>query len=334
MIRLVRLLPIPRGRTPAAAPPRPAVTRVATTGDLLAEIAAAETLAAAWKRVRANGGAPGGDGVDRHAFQPRAEALLARLRHDLAHQCYRPGPVRRVDIAKPDGGTRTLSIPCLIDRVAQTAAAMVLGRRLDPGFSDDSYGYRPGRTVETAITRVAVLRRAGFRWVIDGDIRAFFDSVPHRGALGELLARTGDRRIAGLIALWLRDTPAPGIGLPQGLPVSPLLANLVLDPIDRAVARWPGCKWLRYADDFLLLCRSRRDAERGLAGLDRLLGRAGLALHPDKTRILRPTDPVFFLGYAVQDRAARPPAGGPAPPGKTPPWVTLSGPTTRRRGQR
>lgn len=277
---------------------------------LFAETCAAEALAAAWAKVKANGGTAGGDDMTVPAFAQNAAHHLARLRQGLITGRYRPGPLRRVTIPKPGGGERGLAIPCVADRVVQTAAARCLGRLLDQRFSSDSYAYRPGRSVEEAVTRIAVLRRSGYVWTVDGDIRKFFDRVRHANVVRMLAARVTDRPFIALVRTWLGQTWEPGIGLPQGLPISPILANLALDGVDHDITAWPRCRWVRYADDFLLLCRSRQDAVDGLQRLHQRLRREGLELHPQKTRIVAPHEPLTFLGYRLATESAPPPGRG------------------------
>lgn len=273
------------------------------------QTAAAEALGTAWAKVRANGGCPGGDGVSVAEVARGIDQTVDQLRRALLDGHYRPGPLRRVSIRKPDGGERRLAIPCVVDRIVQTSAARVLGQHLDRNFSPDSYGYRPGRSVEEAITRVAILRRSGYLWTVDGDIRKFFDTVRHGNLLRDLAARVSDRRFLALVEQWLAQTWERGVGLPQGLPVSPVLANLALDRVDHDILSWPRCRWIRYADDFLLLCRSSRDAEEGLRRLRQRLRHEGLALHTDKTRLVAPAEPLVFLGYRLGTH-------GPPPPGR------------------
>jgi CRISPR-associated protein Cas1 len=187
--------------------------------------AAATDLPALWRgwlRVQRNRGAAGGDGVTVRDFARDAGRHLVALQEALAGGVYQPGTVRPVDIPKGDAGVRRLAIPCVIDRVAQSAAAQTLAGLLDPAMSNASFGYRPGRSVAGAVARIAALRRAGYVWAVDGDIATFFDSVDH-GLLAAMTERwIPDARLAALCMTWVRQSAAAGIGLPQGAPISPL----------------------------------------------------------------------------------------------------------------
>lgn len=264
--------------------------------ELFARVCDPATLAIAWSRVRGNRGAPGGDGETIGAFAARAGQRLERLRQDLISGTYRPGPFRAVEVRKPSGGIRRLSIPCVVDRVAQAAAALVLTEVLDPEFEDASYGYRPGRSVAMAVRRVSSLYRDGYHWVVDGDIRTFFDRVPHPPLLKHLEAVTGDERLADLVALWLDGFSEDGLGLPQGSPISPLLANLYLDEVDEEIGE-SGVHLVRYGDDFVIVCRSEARAEGALERMAALLAEKGLELHPEKTRIVSFQEGFRFLGH-------------------------------------
>lgn len=266
-------------------PPPPTLERLA---DL-------DLLWRAWARVRQNRGAPGGDGETIELFAADAMARIVRLQRELACGVYMPGPVRGVQVPKKSGGMRQLAIPCVVDRVAQTAAAMLLQPVLEPEFEEESCGYRPGRSVAMAVRRVAALYRAGYRWVVDGDIDDFFDEVDHRRLLEDLARHVDDPRLLDLVRLWLSSFSDDGRGLPQGSPLSPLLANLYLDRVDEEI-RSEGVRLVRYADDFLPLCRSRRRAEAALARIAALLAKRGLALDPEKTRIVDFERGFRFLG--------------------------------------
>ncbi|MBK8906690.1 MAG: CRISPR-associated endonuclease Cas1 [Rhodospirillales bacterium] len=263
--------------------------------SLFASVCSAHTLTMGWAKVRANKGGPGGDGETLWDFRAQAGPRIERLARELMGGDYRPGPLRAVDVPKRSGGTRTLSIPCVVDRVAQTAAAMVLGPVLEPEFEDSSFAYRPGRSVERAVARVSALYRDGYRYVVDGDIRAYFDSIPHAPLVARLEAIVDDERLIDLIELWLEGFDEDGVGIPQGSPISPLLANLYLDAVDERIER-RGVRLVRYADDFVLLCRSESRAAGALERMAALLAEHGLELHPEKTRIVRFENGFTFLG--------------------------------------
>lgn len=249
-----------------------------------------------WEKVRRNAGAPGGDGVSVRDYQDDLAVRLLRLQRDLRAGTYVPGPVRRLQVPKRSGGTRTLSIPCVNDRVVQSAAALMLGPLLDREMEDSSFGYRPNRSVRMAVDRVALHRRAGYVWVVDGDIERYFDSVPHALLLDRLERSVTDPMVLDLVAVWLESFSPDGAGLPQGAPISPLLANLYLDDIDERIAD-RGVRLVRFADDFLLMCKSEAVAGQALARMRDLLAEYGLALNPEKTRIVRFEQGFRFLGH-------------------------------------
>jgi CRISPR-associated protein Cas1 len=205
-------------------------------------------------------------------------------------------PYRRVYIPKSSGGVRPLDIPSIVDRVAQGAVAMTLMPVLEREMEDSSFAYRPGRSVAQAVQRVASHRRDGFRWVVDGDIVRFFERVPHDRLIELLERHVDDSRLVDLIALWLENASHEGVGLPQGSPLSPLLANLYLDLVDEQI-EGRGVRLVRFADDFVLLCKSADGARGALEKMSALLDEHGLELHQDKTRIV-PFDQGFrFLGH-------------------------------------
>lgn len=264
--------------------------------ELFDHITDLETLQAAWGRVRANRGGPGGDGVGIEEFGREALARLLRLQRDLRAGTYRPGPVRRLDVPKRSGGTRPLAIPCIVDRVAQGAAALVLTPLLEPEMEDASFAYRAGRSVRMAVARVALLRREGYRWVVDGDIERFFENVPQATLLERLGRYVSDRRVLELARLWLAEACPGGRGLPQGSPLSPLLSNIYLDSVDEAI-EGKGVRLVRFADDFVLLCKSELLAEQARTRMAALLAEHGLRLHPEKTRIVPFEKSFRFLGH-------------------------------------
>ena len=250
----------------------------------------------AWSRVRANAGAAGGDGMTVERFAIRAESRLEDLSQELRTGTYLPSSSREVDIPKPSGGLRRLTIPSVIDRIAQTAVAQVLGPPLDDEFEDSSFGYRPGRSVKGAVGRISALKGTGATWIVDADIKNFFDSVPH----DRLLVRLGESMTQGpltdLISLWLEHSGDRGRGLAQGNPLSPLLANLYLDRVDEAFSG-SGARIVRYADDFVILCRSEERADKALAKAKLLLKEHGLELNEEKTQVVSFERGFRFLGH-------------------------------------
>lgn len=255
-----------------------------------------ETLWSAWEKVRANNGAAGGDGVTIQRFEPTAHGRLSRLSHDLRHGHYTPGPVRRVLIPKRQGGTRPLDIPPIQDRIAQAAVAEILTPLLDAEFEDASFAYRPGRSVMQAIQRVAKHRRDGFRWVVDGDIQRYFERIPHDRLLARLERSVDDAPLLDLIGTWLEHHSLAGRGLPQGSPLSPLLANLYLDDVDEAIMG-RGLRLVRFADDFVILCKNEAMAEDALARMAALLAEHGLELNAARSRITSFDQGLRFLGH-------------------------------------
>lgn len=283
----------------------------------------------AWEKVRANSGAPGVDAVSIAVFGERWGDNLYKLWNRMASGSYFPGPVRAVEIPKDHGaGVRVLGVPNVADRVAQTAAAMLLEAKLEPVFHPDSYGYRPGRSAQDA---VEVCRRRCWEhdWVIDCDIRAFFDSVPHDLLLKAVAHHTSERWVLLYIQRWLKapmqmpdGTLVPREkGTPQGSPISPLLANLFMH---YAFDRWmdrehPGCPFERYADDIVIHCDTQTQADELRARIAERLETVGLELHPDKTRIVYCKDSnrpgtaehvsFDFLGFAFRGRLLKGPYG-------------------------
>lgn len=272
---------------------------------LFAAATSVSGLMAGWRKVAENRGAAGGDRVGLDAFGYNLDQRLVRLSKDLREGRYRPGPLRRVDIPKPSGGLRPLAIPCVVDRVAQSSVAQILSPALEREFEESSYGYRPGRGVADAVRRVEALRRQGFVWTLDADIEAYFESVPIDKLAERLVRSLGEGPLTELIGLWLEHGAVAGRGLPQGSPLSPLLANLYLDDLDEALTG-DGLRIVRYADDFLVLAKARPDAEAARGRVEGLLAKAGLRLNADKTALrdydasLRFLGHVFIRGWAMK----------------------------------
>ncbi len=283
----------------------------------------------AWEKVRANNGAPGVDAVGITEFEASVRDNLYKLWNRMSSGSYFPGPVRAVEIPKDHGaGVRVLGVPNTADRIAQTAAAMLLEEKLEPMFHPDSYGYRPGRSAHDALA-VARKRCWEHDWILDLDIRAFFDSVPHDLLLKAVAHHTGERWVLLYIERWLKapmqmedgTIVAREKGTPQGSPISPLLANLFMHyAFDKWMSREnPGCPFERYADDILAHCTSEEQAQNLRARTAERLGALGLELHPDKTKIVYCKDAnrrgtsghvgFDFLGYTFRGRLARGPRG-------------------------
>jgi RNA-directed DNA polymerase len=280
----------------------------------------ADVLAHAYALAKANGGAPGPDGVtfaDIEAARP--EGLLTELSEELKTKTYRPGPVRRVYIPKLNGGERPLGIPNIRDRVVQTAVKLLLEPLFEADFEPDSYGFRRKRAAHDALDAIDEALQQGMCWVIDADVTAYFDTIPHDRLMKTVARRVVDRAMLALVKRFL-DAPIvderdggrprrPRQGTPQGGVISPLLANVYLHLLDRnfrlRVQRGElSGRLVRYADDFVLL--SSRRPDRALAWLQQFMQRLGLTLHPEKTRVLdaRQTDFVF-LGHTHRWRFNR-----------------------------
>jgi RNA-directed DNA polymerase len=274
--------------------------------SLMDKVWAKRTLEAAWERVRRNGGSAGVDRQSIDAFAAQAERYLEELQAALRAGTYRPEAVRRVWIPKPgQAERRPLGIPTVKDRVVQTALKLVLEPIWEAGFAEQSYGFRPRRGCKDALRRVQELLNGGSTWVVDVDIQGYFDSLPHDRLMAEVERRVADRGVLRLLGAYLHQGVLDGLeqwqpdqGTPQGAVISPLLANLYLDPLDHELAE-QGHQSVRYADDLVVLCRTEREAEAVLQKLREWTVSRGLTLHPEKTRLVDATEPggFDFLGY-------------------------------------
>ncbi|NJM55569.1 MAG: group II intron reverse transcriptase/maturase [Verrucomicrobiae bacterium] len=243
---------------------------------MMEQILAPENLAAAWKQVKANQGAPGIDGMTVEAFPGFCREHWPRIAQSLRKGTYTPAPVRRVFIPKPDGSQRPLGVPTVLDRVIQQAVAQVLSPVFEPDFSGYSYGFRAGRNAHQAVRQMEAGWKQGRRHAVDCDLKAFFDTVNHDRLMGQLRHRIKDRMVLGLIRKYLRagvvlpdgTREATPLGVPQGGPLSPLLANIVLDPLDKEL-EGRGHTFARYADDFIVMVKSAIAAERVMKSLTR-----------------------------------------------------------------
>jgi len=277
--------------------------------SLMDKVYAPATLAAAWEKVWANEGAAGVDRQSIERFAAQAELYLAELSTALREGSYRPHPVRRVEIPKDGGKTRPLGIPTVKDRIVQTAVKFVLEPIFEATFRPTSYGFRPGRGCRDALREVAQLIAGGYAFVVDADLEGYFDTIPHERLMQRIEERISDGRILGLLRSWLEQDIVqdlqrwtPTEGTPQGAVISPLLANIYLHPLDELMAA-RGYRMARYADDFVVLCKSREEAAAALAEVQAWVADNGLRLHPDKTHVgdCRQAGEGFeFLGYRFE----------------------------------
>lgn len=268
-------------------------------GATLEKIVAPACLQQAWTRVRRNKGGPGGDGITVEAFAQNEEAALDTLRAEVLVETYRPRKVRFAFVPKPKGGKRKLTIPSVVDRILQTAAMLSLGQSIEGRFSGSSWAYREGRGVDDAIADLRRARNAGLVWTLDADITQYFDRILHKRLIDDVMIWVDDVRVVRLIRLWLRGFSFWGRGIAQGAPVSPLLANLFLHPMDRLL-ELEGLAAVRYADDFVVLCRDKQHTEKARRIVASHLSARGLALNVEKTRILGPHEPFIFLGQTIE----------------------------------
>ena len=277
--------------------------------SLIDKVFAPKTLAVAWEKVRGNGGASGVDGESVERFEARRDEYLAELSEALRQRDYQPQAVRRVEIPKGDGRMRPLGIPTVKDRVVQTAMKLVIEPIFETKFLASSYGFRPGRGCKDALREVDRLLGEGFAVVVDADLKGYFDSIPHGKLMERVEAHISDGRLLALLRSYLEQDIFDGMqswtpteGTPQGAVMSPLLANLYLHALDELM-RDRGHRMVRYADDFVILCRSREEAEAALAEVREWVQANGLTLHPEKTHIgdwRQPGEGFEFLGYRFE----------------------------------
>ena len=262
-------------------------------------------LYAAARQVLANRGAAGVDHVSVDGFKSRMSAELQRLSVSLRDGTYCPQAIRRVEIPKPGSNElRPLGIPTVRDRVVQAALVKVLEPIFEAGFAEHSYGFRPGRGCRDALRRVDELINAGYVHVVDADLKGYFDSIPHDRLLARLQEKIADGRVLSLIEQFLKAKVLDGMsewqpesGAPQGAVLSPLMSNIYLNPLDHLLAQH-GFEMVRYADDFVILCRTASEAQQALRLVDDWTQQNGLTLHPTKTQVVDVSATGFdFLGY-------------------------------------
>jgi len=272
--------------------------------DLLEKMLEGNNLRQAYKRVKQNGGAPGVDGVTVAELQAHLWERWERVKAELQKGTYRPMPVKRVEIPKPGGGIRLLGIPTVMDRFIQQALMQVMTPVFDPHFSPQSFGFRPKKRAHDAVKQAQSYIQEGYRWVVDMDLEKFFDRVNHDILMARVARRVSDKRILRLIRAYLNaGVMVQGMkqetteGTPQGGPLSPLLANILLDDLDKELTK-RGLRFVRYADDCNIFVRSKRAGERVMESVIRFVeGKLRLKVNRDKSAVDRPWNRKF-LGFS------------------------------------
>jgi len=270
---------------------------------LLERILSRENMELAWKRVKANKGKPGVDGITIEQFPDHTRPLWSDILASLVAGSYKPLPVKRVEIPKATGGTRPLGIPIVLDRLIQQSIAQVLTPIFDPDFSESSFGYRPCRSAKDAVRQVREYIRQGYRIAVDIDVAKFFDTINHDLLMHLVSRKVRDKRVLALIGKYLRAgvkvngrLEKTRLGVPQGGPLSPLLANILLDTLDKELEK-RGHKFVRYADDFIILVKSQRAGDRVMEGMKAFLtSRLKLNVNETKSSVAR-TSRIDFLGF-------------------------------------
>ncbi len=272
----------------------------------LEQVLSQPNMKAAWKRVKANKGAAGVDNMAIDRFPGFARKSWNKIYDALLAGNYQPKPVKRVEIPKPTGGLRPLGIPTVTDRLIQQAIAQVLVPIFDPDFSDCSYGFRPNRSAHDAVRKVQSYIKEGYRWAVDMDLEKFFDTVNHDVLMHRVARKVRDKRLLKLIGKYLRAGAMVNgrlektrKGVPQAGPLSPLLANIVLDDLDKELER-RGHRFVRYADDFLILVKSQRAGERVMTSIKRFIERKlKLKVNMAKSKVAK-IDKTNFLGFTFK----------------------------------
>ena len=272
--------------------------------QMIEEVCERENCKQALKRVKANKGSPGADGMTVRQLPAYLKQHWPTIREQLLSGTYKPQPVKRVEIPKPDGGVRKLGIPTVLDRFIQQAVMQVLQRKWDRTFSEHSYGFRPGRSAHQAVGKAQQYIAEGYRWVVDLDLEKFFDRVNHDRLMAKIAKRVSDKRMLKLIRTFLTaGVMENGLvspvdeGTPQGGPLSPLLSNIVLDELDQELEQ-RGLRFARYADDSNIYVRSRRAGDRVMASVTRFLcEKLKLKVNQEKSAVARPWERKF-LGFS------------------------------------
>jgi RNA-directed DNA polymerase len=271
---------------------------------LIDKVYSPDNLWSSWVKSAKNEGAPGVDDVTIERYEEDVEANLRWLSEQLRTGAYQPKAIRRTHIRKMDGTMRPLGIPTVRDRIVQGAVRRVIEPIFEKEFAQHSYGFRPGRGCKDALRRVDQLLKSGHRYVVDADLKSYFDTIPHDLLMKQVAKRVADGRVLKLIESFLEvkimeglEQWTPMAGAPQGAVLSPLLSNIYLNPLDHLLAG-KGYEMVRYADDFVILCRSKEDAQRALEEVRQWTAHAGLTLHPEKTRLIdAATESFEFLGF-------------------------------------
>jgi RNA-directed DNA polymerase len=275
--------------------------------SLIDKVYADRTLELAWEKVRTNAGGSGVDRITVARFAKSCPRGLLDLKEQVRQASYLPLPVKRVWIPKPGTNQkRPLGIPAVRDRIVQTALRMVIEPIFEHRFAEHSYGFRPGRGCKDALRQVQALLDEGRVWVVDADLQGYFDTIPKDRLMAKVEERIADGRVLSLLQDYLEQgvmeeltlQPSTAAGTPQGAVISPLLANIYLDPLDHLMAA-NRFEMVRYADDFVILCRDKQEAEQALAQVKAWTSANGLTLHPEKTRLIDASAPggFDFLGY-------------------------------------
>ena len=272
--------------------------------QLMEEVCGRKNCQQALARVKRNKGSAGVDGMTVEQLPAYLKQHWPAIREQLLRGTYKPQPVKRVEIPKPDGGIRKLGIPTVLDRFIQQAVMQVLQSRWDRTFSQHSYGFRPGRSAHQAVVKAQQYMAAGYRWVVDLDLEKFFDRVNHDKLMAQIAKRVSDQRLLKLIRAFLRAGVMEGglvspvdEGTPQGGPLSPLLSNIVLDELDRELER-RGHRFVRYADDSNIYVRSRRAGERVMTSTSKFITtKLKLKVNQEKSAVARPWERKF-LGFS------------------------------------
>jgi len=272
--------------------------------SLIDKVHKRSNLWSAWCDTARNKGAAGVDQITIEQYEPEAEANLEHLAQELKLGTYQPNPIRRTYIPKADGSQRPLGIPTVCDRIAQGALRHVIEPIFEKQFASHSYGFRPGRGCRDALRRVQELLDEGYQYVVDADLKSYFDTIPHQRLMEQVQKQVADGRVLKLIESFLKanimeglEQWTPAAGAPQGAVLSPLLSNIYLDPLDHQMES-AGYEMVRYADDFVILCKTKEQAQAALDAVEAWTAQAGLMLNPQKTRIVEARADAFeFLGY-------------------------------------